>query len=38
LPEVRVCGLEQVEPVALWLAERLLMAEDDLLGVVVQLA
>jgi hypothetical protein len=35
---VRVRGLEQVEPVALGLGERLLVAEDDLLGVVVQLA
>jgi hypothetical protein len=35
---VRVRGLEQVEPVALGLGERLLVAEDHLLGVVVQLA
>ena len=38
LAEVGVRGLEQVEPVALGLAERLLVAEDDLFGVVVQLA
>ena len=38
LPEMRVRGLEQVEPVALGLAERLLVAEDHLLGVLVQLA
>jgi hypothetical protein len=38
LPEVRVRGLEQVEPVALGLGEGLLVAEDHLFGVVVQLA
>ena len=38
LAEVRARGLEQVEAVALGLGERLFVAEDDLLGVVVQLA
>ncbi len=38
LPEVRVRGLQQVEPVALGLGERLLVAEDHLVGVIVQLA
>ncbi len=36
LPEVRMGGLEQVEPVALGLGERLFVAEDHLLGVLVQ--
>src|SRR5258708_15598777 len=38
LAKMRVRGLEQVEPVAFWLGKRLLMAEDDLLRVVVELA
>ena len=38
LPEVRSRGLQQVEPVAFGLGKRLLVAEDHLLGVVVQLA
>ena len=38
LAEVGAGGLEQVEPVALGLGEGLLVAEDDLLGVVVELA
>ena len=38
LAEVRVGGLEQVEAVAFGLGERLLVAEDDLLGVLVELA
>jgi hypothetical protein len=38
LAEVRVGGLQQVKPVALGLGEGLLVAEDDLLGVVVELA
>ena len=38
LAEVGVRGLEQVEAVALGLGERLLVAEDNLLGVVVELA
>ena len=38
LAEVGVGGLEQVQAVALGLGERLLVAEDDLLGVFVDLA
>ena len=38
LAEVGARGLEQVEAVALGLGERLLMAEDDLVGIVVKLA
>ena len=38
LAKMRVRGFEQVEPVALGFGERLLMAENHLLGVVVQLA
>jgi len=38
LAEVSVRGLEQIEPVAPGFGEGLLMAEDDLVGIVVELA
>ena len=37
-PKCARVAFEQVEPVALGLRQRLLVAEDDLVGVVVQLA